>query len=112
MTPTTSFRVGKSIFPTSSIQSIDTTHLVDLGQITVVHSQGVFILDEGDAVELLMLVKPSSLEGVRLKWLRGAWAKHNLLGHPVMQLVSWLGYPKLGIAFHENTIPRPQVRSN
>lgn len=60
-----------------------------------------------DAIDLVMMLKPSALEGRRLRWVRNSWAKHNLVGHPVMQILCWLGMPKIGLRLHEATIPRP-----
>lgn len=54
-----------------------------------------------------MVVKPSALEGQRLKWPKRAWMIHNLIGHPGMQLLALLGYYDLAMRLHEITIPRP-----
>jgi hypothetical protein len=64
-----------------------------------------------DAVEALHQLAPSLLEGRRLRWPRHAWAVHNLVAHPAMQLAAWLGAPRLGLAIHDATVPRPGVRA-
>jgi hypothetical protein len=105
------FQAGETILPVSGIKHIDTGLLVTHGRVTVIHAYRPmpYELTEVESIELLMLVCPAALEGRRLKWLRHAWAVHNLVGHPLMQALSWLGLPKVGLHVHNNTIPRPQV---
>jgi hypothetical protein len=61
-----------------------------------------------DAIEIVMQLKPSALEGRRLKWKQGAWAFHNFVAHPAMQVLVWLGYKKAAIRLHDRTTPRPR----
>ena len=61
-----------------------------------------------DAIDAVMALRPSALEGKRLRWARHAWALHNLVGHPLLQLLVWLGQTKLGMAVHDGTVPRPR----
>lgn len=61
-----------------------------------------------DAIEAVMLLKPSALEGKRLRWVKNAWAFHNLVGHPVMQILAWLRLYKAAIRFHDWTTPAPR----
>lgn len=61
-----------------------------------------------DAIEVVMQLKPSALEGRRLKWRKNAWAFHNLVAHPLMQIMVWLGYKKAAIRLHDGTTPRPR----
>jgi hypothetical protein len=60
-----------------------------------------------EALNLVMRLCPEALEGKRMKYLRHRWAVHNLVGHPLMQLLSWLHLPSLGIKIHNATIPMP-----
>lgn len=59
------------------------------------------------AIEILMLLKPSALEGRRLKWPKHAWIIHNLIGHPVMQILALFGFKKTAIWVHDGTVPKP-----
>ena len=81
------------------------------------HVDNVLIVDQdgnqyialgNDAIEAVMLLKPSALEGRRLKWRKHAWAFHNLVGHPVMQILAWLRCYKAAIRFHDWTTPAPR----
>jgi hypothetical protein len=62
-----------------------------------------------DAIEAVMLFKPSALEGRKLiKWNRNAWTFHNWVGHPVMDLLAKLGFKSAAIRFHDWTTPAPR----
>jgi hypothetical protein len=58
-----------------------------------------------DAIEIVLQLKPSALEGRRLRWRKGAWAWHNIVGHVGLQLLVWLGFKKAGIRLHDRTTP-------
>lgn len=60
------------------------------------------------AIDLLMQLNPAILEGKRLRFIRHAWALHNLLAHPALQVLSWLRLTKLGMKIHDQTVPRPR----
>lgn len=60
-----------------------------------------------EAINLIMQLCPAALEGEQAKYHRHAWAVHNLVGHPLMQIFSWLGYPQLGLKLHDQTVPNP-----
>lgn len=80
----------------------------DHGRVHVHYKDGEMELVEGpQASDLLMRLCPESLEGERLKYHRGAWAVHNIFGHPLMQLCSWLGLTRLGLKIHDATVPNP-----
>ncbi len=61
-----------------------------------------------DAIEAVMILKPSALEGRRMFWKRNAWAFHNMVGHPVTQILAWLGFKKEAVRFHDWTTPTPR----
>lgn len=60
-----------------------------------------------DAIEVAMLVKPSVLESKRLRWVKFAWMIHNIIGHPVMQLLAFFGFYRAAFWVHDKTVPRP-----
>lgn len=99
------------IINSESIRWIDLNDL-EAGMIVVHHEdgQGGMIQSEitgSMAVEAVMQLKPSALEGHRLKWVRRAWMKHNLIGHPLLMLFALLGRVDIGLKIHEATVPRP-----
>lgn len=60
-----------------------------------------------DATYLLLQLNPAALEGQALKFEKNAWAFHNLIAHPLMQIFSWLGFIGLALRIHDATIPAP-----
>lgn len=104
------FRSGGSLLRLSDVREVDVRQLADYRVSVHLKDNRVFDLSGPDAIELVMLTKPSVLEGRRLRWVRHAWAIHNLVGHPGMQILAWLGYTKVGLWFHDVTTPRPTHR--
>ena len=102
------FRAGTYIYRIEDIVDIDTSDLESLRVQVALKDQIEVDVSGPDAIDLLMQVKPSALEGRRLRWIRNQWAIHNLIGHPLMQILSWCGKPKWGIWVHEATIPTPK----
>lgn len=103
----TFFRAGDNLLCLADVREVDVTHLIDYRVSVRLKDERVFDLAGPDAIELVMLTKASVLEGRRLRWVRRAWVTHNLVGHPGMQVLAWLGYPKLGLRLHDVTTPRP-----
>lgn len=62
------------------------------------------------AIDLLMQLNPSILEGKRLKFIRHAWALHNLFAHPALQILSWFKLHKIGFKIHDGTVPKPRAK--
>jgi len=60
------------------------------------------------AIEAVMALRPSALEGHRLKWPRHTWALHNLVGHPLMQLLAFVKLYKAAMWVHDVTVPKPK----
>ncbi|MFO0658707.1 MAG: hypothetical protein U0165_02580 [Polyangiaceae bacterium] len=102
-------RADHCLISVDRIRSIDTTRLEAL-ELVVHHDGGSDIVTGANAVEALMQLKPSVLEGRRLRWVRHAWVIHNLIGHPLLQLCAWLGQRELGLKIHDLTVPRPQAK--
>jgi hypothetical protein len=61
-----------------------------------------------EAIDFVMRVAPGFVEGKRFRWLRHGWALHNLIGHPLLQLLAWAGHTQAGLRLHDATIPRPR----
>lgn len=101
-------KAGNFLIPAGRVRSINIERIEE--QIVVVErDDGIKHIAEGfDAIEIVMQMKPSALEGRRLKWQRGAWAFHNFVAHPAMQILVWLGRKKAAIRLHDRTTPRPR----
>ncbi len=61
-----------------------------------------------DAIDAVMALRPSALEGRRMKWRKGAWAVHNLIGHPCMEILARLHFYKAALRIHDATVPAPR----
>lgn len=100
-------KAGTQVFALSTIARIDFSRVEDL-QADVHLNDGTVLTTQGiDTIELAMLTKPSVLESRRLRWPRHAWAVHNLIGHPVMQLLAFCKAYKKAFWVHDMTVPRP-----
>ena len=83
---------------------------IERGEVTLVAAGGREFVARGfDAVEAVMLTRPGALEGRRLRWRKGAWAMHNILAHPAMQVLAWLGHGRAAVRLHDATTPFPRI---
>jgi len=99
---------NKIVINSEYIKFIDTSELISKGNIIIRYSDETILRVEGqEAFNVVMELCPSALEGHQAKYARHVWAIHNLIGHPLMQIMSWLGYPKLGVQIHDATAPFP-----
>lgn len=100
-------KAGNLLIPLSAINRADISS-VEQGIVHIVYDGDKEALLEGaDALDAVMRLNPSALEGRRLRWFKNAWALHNLVAHPLMQALVWLGCPKQAIWLHDVTVPRP-----
>jgi hypothetical protein len=76
-------------------------------KIVVHHDGGADTVAGIQAIEALMLLKPSALESRRLRWKKGAWMLHNLVGHPLMQVLALFRRYRWAMKIHDVTVPRP-----
>lgn len=101
-------RVGADlVVEESEILELDCTELQSYRVSVLLCSGRGLNLEGQQALDLVMAVKPSAVEGKRLRFARQAWAFHNLIAHPGLQLLVWLGFTKLGMKLHDSTVPRP-----
>jgi hypothetical protein len=99
---------NSKVVNSDSIDWIDHRNLVEHGYVNVYSKDGQRELVEGpEAFNLIMELAPAALEGKQAKYQRHAWAVHNLIGHPLMQIFSWLHLPAVGIKIHDLTVPNP-----
>lgn len=100
---------GDALIDPSRVRSVDLSRLDEL-RITLRHDGGEAVAEGVQAIEALMTLKPSALEGRRLRWAKRAWVVHNLVGHPLMQVLAFLGLTRAAFAVHDGTVPRPKVK--
>jgi hypothetical protein len=100
-------KAGSSLVPLRSIESIDLSR-IEQGIARVTYDGGKTAeAQDFDAFEIVMLLAPAAIEGRRLRWAKNAWAFHNLIAHPLMQIMVWLGFRRQALRLHDATVPRP-----
>lgn len=104
------FKVGARAVAVAHVIQIDFEDIANLrATVTLVNGE-VVVATDIDALELAMRVKPSVLESRRLVWPKWAWLVHNLIGHPVMQVLALMRCYKAAFWVHDATVPRPTGR--
>lgn len=105
-------KIGKMVIPFHSIKKVDCTNLEMLVINVYLNDGSIFQAQNIEAVELMMQLKPSVVEGHRLSYGKLDWFLHNMLGHPIMQLLSLVRLYKLAFWVHDATVPRPKGIKN
>ena len=100
-------KCGNDLVPFHEVTSVDISQ-VEQQRVIVRTAEREYEALGFDAIEIVMQLKPSAIEGRRLKWNKGAWAFHNFVAHPLMQVMVWMGYKKAAIRLHDRTTPRPR----
>jgi hypothetical protein len=99
-------KVAGRVFRLEDVTSADFSRIEDLqASVTLRDGQTIEARDI-DALELAYAIKPSVVEGKRLAYARHAWVFHNLVGHPLMQLLALFGAYRLAFRVHDATAPR------
>jgi hypothetical protein len=100
-------KIQNKIYNIDSIESINAANMDKLW-LTVYFKDSTYIHVSGlEAIEVIMATKPSFFEGQRLKFPKRKWILHNLVAHPLMQILALLGFRKQGLWLHEVTVPKP-----
>ena len=103
-----SVKAGDHIIPIVWVEDIN-IETIEQGFITITTYKGVEYKSYGfDAIETIMAFKPSALEGRRLKWKKNAWFFHNMIAHPIVQILASLGFKRQAVKFHDWTTPTPR----
>lgn len=91
----------------SEIDEVDDTLLEKYGKILVRVQEVWHPVSGFFATELMWLLKPSSLEGRRFNWTKHSWSIHNLIAHPIMQILAYMRCYKTAMWLHDVTVPKP-----
>ena len=102
-------KVGDRLVLREQILEVDISELEDHYRVKVyIQGSVLAVLEDQQALDLVMELKPSAFEGKRFRWAKGAWAFHNLVAHPALQVLAWCGLHKLGFRIHDATVPKPR----
>ena len=80
-----------ALIPVDAVDYVDTEHLAEEGYIDVRHGGKSSRITGFFAIEAAMLLKPSALEGKRMRWQKRVWFVHNVVAHPLMQFIALAG---------------------
>jgi len=101
-------KAGDELIPFDHVKRINLAN-IENSEVEIITVEGESFVARGfDAVEAVWAFKPSAVEGRRLKWKKGSWAFHNVVAHPLMQVLAWLGFTHLAIRLHDATTPVPR----
>lgn len=100
-------KAGDHVFPADQIAHLDFSRIGELVLGIELKNGHSFEAYDIEALELAMQVKPSALEGRALLHAKRAWWAHNMIGHPLMQLLAGLGAYKWAFFVHDRTVPMP-----
>jgi hypothetical protein len=100
-------RCDTLIFPIEEIAVVDYSQVEELIVTGLLKSGKTFVATDIHAIELIMAVKPSVLEGRKLKWARHVWSFHNLIAHPLMQILAFMRFYNAAFWLHDATVPKP-----
>jgi hypothetical protein len=106
MKPPLVLKAGHALIPFRDVERIMISN-VERDVVEIVTYSGKSYRAVGfDALEAVLAVKPSAIEGRRIKWRHSGWTFHNVVGHPLMQLLAWTGFKRAAIRLHDATTPR------
>jgi hypothetical protein len=100
--------VGEHLFRFDDVTSADFSRIEQLEATVTLRNGQVFEVREIDVLELAYALKPSVMEGRRLRFARWAWLVHNWVGHPMMQLLALFKLYRWAFWIHDATVPRAQ----
>jgi hypothetical protein len=105
---TRALKAGTALIPLEEVEALDLTWIKEDYVVISTKSGRHYQATGFDAVEAVMWFKPSAVEGVRLSWRKWDWALHNLVAHPAMQILAFVGLGRLAVRLHDATTPRPR----
>lgn len=103
-------KASDHLIPVKDITNVDITR-VEQGTVTIEfqNAGGIRKLKATgfDAIDAVMALRPSALEGKRFRFASHAWTLHNLIGHPLMQILAFAHCYKAAMWMHDATTPKP-----
>jgi hypothetical protein len=100
-------KINDTLYNVDDILFVDASLVEDL-ILTVYPKDRMPVEASGlEAIDIIMTLKPSLFEGKRLRFPKRMWIVHNLIAHPLMQLLALVGFRKQALWLHEVTVPRP-----
>lgn len=101
------FKANDTTYNVDEIKRIHTAKIEQLEILVRMKDDSTVIVEGLEAIDLMMMVKPSVFEGRRMRFPKRMWIVHNLIAHPLMQILALIGFRKQALWLHEVTVPRP-----
>lgn len=102
------FKINDILIRESEIRVIDCSDLENLRIKVNFFGGGYAELKGLDAIDIVMRASPHMIEGKRFKFSKYMWIIHNMIGHPLMQILALLRLYKWAMLVHDRTIPKPK----
>lgn len=100
-------KINGTLHNVDNILFVDAEYIEDL-ILTVYPKDRMPVEASGlEAIDVVMALHPSLFEGKRLRFPKHMWIIHNLIAHPLMQLLALVGLRKQALWLHEVTVPKP-----
>lgn len=100
-------QLGNHLVREQDIESVDVSNLKDGRIVVLMRQQCKAIVVEGiQAFDAINQLHPSAVEGVRLTFGWNTWVVHNLVAHPLMQILAFARLHKAAFWVHDGTVPR------
>lgn len=94
------------VFRLDDVTSADFSRIEELYATVTLRDGQTFECRDIDALELAFAIKPTAVEGKRLRYAKYAWMVHNLVGHPLMQFLALFKLYRCAFYVHDVTAPR------
>lgn len=101
------FRHNKKMYPLSKVEGFEVLRNVAPHRVLVIMqgSREELILEGEEAYDFIQMVHVPQRAAPRMSW---SWLFHNLIGHPLMGILSFLGFQEAAERVHEATLPRSE----
>jgi hypothetical protein len=106
MNPAEYGKADGRIFKLDQVVLADFSKLPELEVLICLSTGQQFKAYDIDAVELAYALKPSVIEGRRLRHARHMWIVHNIIGHPLMSVLAACKCYRAAFWVHDMTVPK------
>lgn len=100
-------KIHNFLYSPEHIEKIDCRDIEKMIVYVYIVTGNIITVEGLDAINIVMDANPAMIEGKRFKFKKGMWIIHNMIAHPVMQILALLRCYKIAMWVHDVTIPKP-----
>jgi hypothetical protein len=100
-------KCGDRSINTATIAEVDCSRIEDLIIVVKMKDGTMWGMDDIDAINFVYQVCPVMFEGKKMKYPKLVWMVHNLIAHPLMQILALFKLYKWAFYIHDKTVPKP-----